>query len=331
MRRFDALKSDLWDQFPLYLFWVYALGMQHLVLASLDPPAPAMAWTMAAPLLVFAVCQEARIRSASPEARAELRGWLALAVFGGPALVWAVARPVPLSDEVVRAIYEWTNLGWAALLALWVLRKRPGGHLGLYFGVLFALGFVLENGGIAMGYFQEVSYHVHVPGLHAPVATMLGWSMVMLMGLHAAFLLERAWPRLGRNPLTLGATAAVAITALDVQIDPIASRVGCWRWNEAAPPWLFDVPFLNFAAWMCALVPIFTMVLWVARRGGFDPQGPWDRASLLRVLLYGPACLFVCLVCFLTTMTAWDGGFDGAAWSILSTFLEDPIGAVLGG
>lgn len=331
MRRLAALKRDLWDQFPLYLFYIYALGMQHLVLASLDPPAPSMAGTMIAPLLVFALGQEARIRGADPASRPALRAWLAGALVAGPLAVWAIAQPVPLSDEIVRAIYEWTNLAWAALLLLWIHRKRPAGHLALYFGVLFAYGFVLENGGIAMGYFSEVNYHVQIPGLHAPMATMMGWSMVMLMGLHIAFLLQRAWPRLGRNPLSLGVTAAVSITALDVQIDPIASRVGCWRWNEAAPPWLFDVPFLNFAAWLCALIPIFTAVLWVAKRRGRDPEGPWDRASLRSLLFLGPAVLFVCLVCFLSTMTAWDGGVHGAAWSILFEFLADPIGGLLGG
>ncbi len=324
------MRTDLWDQFPLYLFYVYALGMQHIVLASLDPPAPTMAWTMLAPLLVFGLVQEGRIRGTPEQGRTALRGWLALALVGGPALVWLIAKPYPLSNEVVRGIYEWTNLGWAALLILWVLRKRPAGHLALYFGALFVIGMVLENGGIAMGYFEEVNYHVQIPFLHAPLATMLGWSMVMLMGLHVAFLLERAWPRLGRNPLTLGTTAAVAITALDVQIDPIASRVGCWRWVDSAAPWLFEVPFLNFAAWLCALIPIFTMVLWVARREGFDPQGPWSRGPTLRVLFYGPGCLFVCLVCFLTTMTLWDGGFDGTAWSVLSSFLEDPLGRIFG-
>ena len=325
-----ALRKDLWEQFPLYLYYIYALGMQHLVLASLDPPAPTMAWTMLAPLAVFVIAQEARLRVGPSQGRAARRAWLGVAVVGGPALIWLIARPFALSDAVVRAIYEWTNLGWAALLMLWLLRTRPAGQLGLYFGALFAVGLVLENGGIAMGYFEEVNYHVQVPGLHAPLATMLGWSMVMLMGLHVAFVLQRAWPALGRNPLTLGTTAAVAITALDVQIDPIASRVGCWRWVESAPPWLFEVPFLNFAAWLSALVPIFTMVLWVAHEQGFEPQGPWSRAATLRVLLYAPACLFVCLVCFLGIMTLWDGGVDGPAWSVFGAFLADPVDKILG-
>ena len=141
-------------------------------------------------------------------------------------------------------------------------RGRPLGWWGTLLtiiglaGVGLLYGAVLENGGIVLGFFHETNLTDTVlKPFVAPVATMIGWSVVLAMATFVTWGLRKRLPWLRRSAGLSALAVGFFATLLDLQIDPIATAVGCWVWHHSLPAFFHGVPLVNFVAWMCALVP----------------------------------------------------------------------------
>lgn len=105
---------------------------------------------------------------------------------------------------------------------------------------LAAYGFTVEA--VAMAVFATHAYDSswHATALGVPVAIAVVWAAVITSAMAVAGRHEgtRRWRAF---------TAAVVAIALDLMIDPVATRAGLWDWTPPGP-WL-GVPIGNFVAW----------------------------------------------------------------------------------
>jgi uncharacterized membrane protein len=236
-----------------------------------------------------------------------------------------VHRPSPLEVTTLRLIYELSNFFWAGLLA-WFFFTRHKSLVALFFGVGLVYGAVLENGGIVLGFFEEQNLGATmVKPFVAPVATMVGWSMVLGMSTHLVWRLRSWLPWLKRSALLSGVLVGVFATLLDLQIDPIATATGCWVWHASLPPWFHGVPRVNFVAWLCALVPFGWVLFRLQDRLGVADAGPWTPRHLTLALAAVPYALTLALVSFLVS-TAVLEGTTGPSWQLLTRFVATVLG-----
>ena len=83
---------------------------------------------------------------------------------------------------------------------VWHLWKHQRSHVPLFFGVGLLYGAALENGGIVLGFFHETNLtQTMVKHFVAPVATMIGWSVVLAMATFVTWGLRRHLPWLRRS------------------------------------------------------------------------------------------------------------------------------------
>src|SRR5438477_403367 len=80
-------------------------------------------------------------------------------------------------------------------------------------------GALLENGGILLGFFHETNLKLTlVRPLVAPVATMVGWCIVLYMATFVVWQVRGWVPALCRRPLLSALLVGVIATMLDLQI-----------------------------------------------------------------------------------------------------------------
>ena len=316
---------ELWANLPAWLAFIYAVSLLNAALTNLRPPRPDIAPTVLFPLAVFAAYYVARA--------AALAGWRerwrlllvpAALTVGLPLLVVVVHRPSPLHDAGLRWVYEITAFAWAGLLLAHAASARRN-HAWLFFGPTLVYGVLLENGGIAMGFFSESKLRCAVPGLHAPISTMLGWCTVMYMCTFVTWELRRRLPGLRRSPALSGFVLAATGILLDLQIDPLATAAGCWTWNPALPPAFLGVPLLNFVAWGCALWPFGYVLFRLQERRGIEDGGRFARRDLLTLLVAAPLTLLVAAALFILVTLLLEGP-QGPAWQVMHRFTAESLG-----
>lgn len=315
--RFTSARRELWRQFPAWMFFIYGVLLLNTELTNFDTERTDLAHTIVFPLSVFVLFQLVRFRGGKAT-RQLLFTSLALSL-ALPALVFFWHSPSPLSHAALLRIYEWSNFGWAALL-IWHLWTHDRSHVTLFFGVGLLYGAVLENGGIILGFFHETNLtDTMVRPFVAPVATMIGWSVVLAMAAFITWELRKHVPVLRKSAALSALLLGTFATFLDLQIDPIATAVGCWVWHESLPPWFHGVPLVNFLAWMCALVPFGYVMFRVQELRGIDDGATWKREDLKALLLWSPAGLIIAALGFIT-LTLIIEGVEGPSWTLLNHF-----------
>lgn len=105
---------------------------------------------------------------------------------------------------------------------------------------LAAYGFTVEL--VAMSLFASHAYAASWRAQPAgvPLAVASVWAAVIVSAMAVA-------GRHARTRVARAVTAAVVAIALDLLIDPVATRAALWRWTPPGP-WL-GVPIGNFVAW----------------------------------------------------------------------------------
>jgi uncharacterized membrane protein len=305
------------EYLPVWMFFFYGCLLLNTSLTNLQPARPDLAHLAIFPLLVFVGFYAVRgLRAADVSNRAVMIGVTFALALALPLANLTWHQPSPLSHDGLLAAYELSNFAWAALM-LWHASRKSRGHVWLFFGVGLVYGACLENGGILLGYFHETKLHLTMtPPLVAPWATMIGWCVVLYMATFAVWKLRVLIAPLRRSPVASGLLVATLATMLDLHIDPLATAVGCWIWDEGLPPFFHGVPLTNFVAWMCALFPFAWLMFREQQRAAIRDGGAWDKESLRRLLVRVPATLCVAFICFGTTMALLEG-FDGPAWTVL--------------
>lgn len=314
---FRAARNELWRHLPAWMFFIYGVLLLNTELTNFSPARGDLAHTIVFPLLVFVIYQVVRFTHGTGSRRMVLTS-LVLA-FGLPTLTYFFHTPSPLSHDTLLRIYEWSNFGWAALL-IWHLWRHQRTHVALFFGVGLLYGAALENGGIILGFFHETNLtDTMVKPFVAPIATMIGWSVVLSMATFITWGLRKRLSWLRRSALLSAIAVGTFATLLDLQIDPIATAVGCWVWHHSLPGWFHGVPLVNFVAWMCALVPFGYVMFRVQERRGLRDGAPWKAEDLAELLKWTPAGLVLAALVFMSATLLLEG-VSGPSWTLLNTF-----------
>jgi hypothetical protein len=312
-----ALRSawrELATHYPAWMLLFLSVSMLNNALANLGSPRWDLAWPIVFPIALFGGFYALR---AEGRASVLLRA-LAVAV-AMPAVLVLVHRPSPLSQAALLQVYEYSN--FVVFVPLLVHARFHGkGTLGIFFGAGLLYGVILENGGIAMGYFAEVAYRVYVPGLVAPLATMLGWVMVIYLCAFLTWRARRAFPGLQRSPVWSGLLFATCGVLFDLQVDPVATATHCWTWDARLPAFWLGVPLVNYVAWTAALWPFGTALFAVQQHFGIADGAPWPRRAQGWLLVSVPVALGAATVLFFGTMTLLEGGLQGPTWAVLGDF-----------
>lgn len=308
------------DDVPAWLFFWNACLLLNTSLTNLNPARPDFAPTIIFPMSVFVLFTTVRaLRSPTVRFPNLALGVPVAMALGLPTLNLLWHTPSPLEVQTLRTVYELSNFLWAALLIRYFWKKEKS-VLAFFFGVGLLYGAVLENGGIVLGFFDEQNLSATmVKPFVAPVATMIGWCVVLGMGTHLVWRLREWLPWLKHQALLSGVLVGVFATMLDLQIDPIATLTGCWVWDASLPPWFHGVPQVNFVAWLCALIPFSWVMFRVQARVGVRDGGPWTLRQLGAATVAVPYALVLALVAFMVT-TAVLEGTTGPSWALLASF-----------
>lgn len=171
----------------------------------------------------------------------------------------------------------------------------------LEMAALAAYGFALEV--IAIAVFASHRYDAswRVAPLGVPVAVASVWAAVIVAAMAVA------WRYGAVSPLARAATAALVGVALDLMIEPVATRLGLWSWTPPGP-WL-GVPIGNFVGWAVIVgAYAYGAERWTSGEG-------WRSAIPRRAALAA-----ACIAALITVGLAWtrlglERAFaDGRGW-----------------
>ncbi len=142
---------------------------------------------------------------------------------------------------------------------------------------LAVYGFTVEL--VAMTLFRSHAYAAAwwAAPLGVPLAVAAVWSAVIVSAMAVA-------GRHEATPVMRAVTAAVVAIALDLLIDPMATRAGLWQWTPPGP-WL-GVPIGNFVGWG-VIVGVYA---YGADRWAGTGRGPFQP---LRRVALSAACIVV--------------------------------------
>ena len=317
---FAIARRELWRFLPAWMYLIYACLLLNTELTNFSPPRPDLATTIVFPLAVFVVFYAVRALKA-PDVQQRL-GMLAIIVtlaFGLPMLNLSFHRPSPLALDTLLRFYEYSNFLWAGVLIAHAWKHRRS-HVALFFGVGLVYGAVLENGGIVLGFFHEMNLgSTMVKPMVAPIATMIGWCVVLYMATWVVWRLRDWLPWLRRSTMLSALAVGGFATMLDLQIDPIATAAGCWVWHQSLPGFFHGVPLVNFVAWMCALTPFAYVMFRLQDRFALRDNAHWTRRQLLIGLAAAPATLTLAALAFMVCTVVIEGA-RGPSWTILNEF-----------
>ena len=311
---------ELWRFLPAWMFFIYACLLLNTELTNFDPPRPDLATTIVFPLAVFVLFYAVRaLKAPDVERRLPMLALVVALAFGLPLANMTWHRPSPLALDTLLRFYEYSNFLWAGILIAHAWRHRKS-HVALFFGVGLAYGAVLENGGIVLGFFHEMNLgQTMVKPLLAPVATMIGWCVVLYMATFVVWRMRDWLPWLRRSAALSALAVGAFATMLDLQIDPIATAAGCWVWHESLPGWFHQVPLVNFVAWMCALTPFAYVMFRLQDRFALRDNAHWTRRQLLVGLAVVPATLTLAALAFMAVTVVLEGA-HGPSWTLLYEF-----------
>ncbi len=321
----------LWREFvrhtPIWFVYISAIGLLHGALANypqagfdaLGFTRLSLAPTIAFPMVWFALYFGLRIHN-STRIEHKWQGylWLAFMCIGMPLITIVGHQSHPLSNEQLVTIYELSQFVVVALFVVHIAFYRGWETLLMFFGVTFVYGLILENTGIAMGYFFEDSFTYYLGPLPAPMVTMVGWCVVFYATVAVVQHLTNWIPWLAKGVWRRAVATTALALSLDAQLDPLASMSGVfWRWDATLTHHFFGVPAINFAAWFGAFLPFSYFVYKIMDRKDWT----WQRRNYELLLRIPLAALCGGLLCF-AIMAGVEGGFDGPTFQLMGSFFD---------
>lgn len=255
-----------WKNLPVFFIWFVGLSVLNNALHHVSPPLESVKALSVAPLAVSLVL----LWFACTRERGGKRVWSLFApwALGMTALYLAPVMhglSMPLEGETQRLLYELSAFAQFAVLLVhgrtWLARW----DWFWIFGVTLLFGMILENGGIILGFFSEPGYLFYLPGLPAPLATMLGWVNVLYC---AFFAVEKLLPPM--PVLAKGLVCAAVGLSMDLPFDPVATKLGWWVWDPALRVKVWGVPAINYIAWFWALFPYGAAYYWARQWNSWE-------------------------------------------------------------
>ncbi|MFC1736950.1 carotenoid biosynthesis protein [Candidatus Hydrogenedentota bacterium] len=297
--------------FPSYYIFIGVFAGIHIALKNLPEPRPAFALTAVFPLAVLVIDRIRWYRRRNPDedySRYAMR--LSAVMISALAIILFLPRR-PLEFDTLRKIGEISGLAGSALFIFHARLLHGKAGVAKFFGVGLLYGMIIENGGIWMGFFSEEGYMVYIPFLPAPLCNVLGWSIVYYMFNH--FIDDSS---ISRKPLAAALVASVAMVAVDLQLDPIATRIGAWVWHDDLPELFLGVPLINFVAWFSAVFPFALFHFSLENKGDLYSSSR-NRKLLVRI----PVALVAALGIVLGLTIIFEG-FASSTMNIFAGNLE---------
>ena len=314
-RIFQGIPYQLWNDLPLLNFVFYAAIFTYAEIVSLVPPRPEYIWSFIFPLIIPLIIYSLRWKKANTNER-----WLYLIILSSAPLLigltWWFAIRIPIAPHTLRHIYE---IG--AIMNLLVLiihaAKLQRELVWLLLGPIALYGLLLENGGIALGFFSELNYYFYLVFLPAPLAPLCGWMTIFYLVIWVNWEIQKYAPRVVANPYLAATFAAFSGLMLDLQIDPLATAVGFWVWNPLLQTKVLGVPILNFIAWFCAIYPFIWLISRREQMLSLAALEISEKSHRHWLLLRIPLVLAVAAVMFCSMMLLIEGGLSGPTFAIL--------------
>lgn len=328
----QEIKREIWENLPIWFFYLEALGVLHFMMANVDPVQYQLLDLSVLPFALTAILPLAwvvgyyllRIRNSDRLPNKSYYSVVIPALLAAPLVfiylfysLFPVFRTI-LDPEGLRTFFEIMQLFWIVVFVFHGLLHRGKHKFVTFYVVGFVYGLVLENAGIIFGYFFEPHYLFYLWRLPAPFATMMGWCLVFYCCIWLAeFVRDRvAWFQ--GSPLRSALLTTSIALSLDFQLDPLASLSGVfWRWNELLPPWFLGVPFCNFVAWFGAFLPFAWAYFYL-----IDRQDLSDTQKNWKLFVHVPLIAVIAGMIWLVFMTIFEGGFSGPTYQILQAFFD---------
>ncbi len=327
---FARARTEVFRFLPVWMYFFYGCLLLNAGLTNFTPSRTDTAWTVFFPYAVFVGFYVARVfRSPTVQSRA-----LMLCATVVPAAVWPVVnlafhRPSPVQGEALLKAFELSNFVFAALMIFHALKHRKG-HVALFFGAGLIYGALLENGGIVLGFFHETNLTMTlVPPLVAPVATMIGWCIMLYLATFTVWYLRSWFPVLRESSAFSGVLVGVIATMLDLQIDPLATAAGCWVWDSSLPPFFLGVPLVNFVAWVCAIAPFAYLMFRYQKTAGIRDRGEWSGRDVMAMAARGPYALVLAFLSWFGVMGLLEGA-NGPTWGLVYRFCDHWLARLVG-
>ncbi len=314
-----AVRRELGAHMPAWYLAYQAVSLAYAEAKVYDPPAPTwMLWTAMFPMGWFYLY---RIPLAfKVAARPKTKALLLFALPAG-LLLYSVtyARPYPLDRPAALHYTELWSFGVFVVLAIHCLvhgGRRRFVHLYMV-GLVY--GCVLENSGIVAGFFSEHGYRFYLPGVPAPIYTMVGWCTVVYVSIHMT---EHFARELGRGWIAIAVRSTIAAAvalSIDLQVDPAATYCGWWVWHPELGTELLGVPAVNFIAWFAAMFPFFWAYFWYTGHPEYAVRVRLKPMCVsVGLALAAAGVLFVCLTLLLL-------GPDSTSWHLTIEAFRHPI------
>ncbi len=175
--------------------------------------------------------------------------------------------------------------------------KFKGKHAALaYFLVGGCYGFILENSGWVLGYFFESDYILQIEPF-APFVNVLGWTAVFYFSDSIAREIVKRIPKLKSSPFLIALIVTFIAISFDLQIDPTATALGMWEWNESLTLRFLGVPVINWVAWFWAVFPFAYFLHLLEKKKEIS-----DDKKLIRLITSIPFMLIIEFVGVVGTM-----------------------------
>ncbi|MGD0821235.1 MAG: carotenoid biosynthesis protein [Desulfomonilia bacterium] len=248
----------IWQNIPIFLIWLTGLSMMDTALHRVVPPLTFVSWLTLVPLFTSLILLGFALRNHPNGFRLKRYLLWVVALAGMYAITMSLRTTAPLPMDTHRLLYETSAIFEFIIIALHARTWLKGWGWLWVFGFTLFFGMILENGGIMMGFFREEGYLLYLPGLPAPIATMIGWVNILYCGF---FSVEKLLPEM--RPMLRGLVCTGIALSMDIPFDPVATRLSWWVWNDALTMSIWGVPIVNYVAWFWALFPYAWCYYWV--------------------------------------------------------------------
>ena len=317
--------KELFTNLPLCFIFIMGAGLLHYEVANVSPEyyakagygARSFALTAVIPLFwtIFAlyVLKENKLRWA-------IISGIMIACYIG---IYFFHNDHFLTRDEIVFLYEHSQFFWVGIFIIHAWRTQGFQAVVTFFGVCLLYGLILENSGIIFGYFGESHYRYYLGVnsslyLPAPVATVLGWSIIFYVSVWMARAIAQRFTSLSKSTLRMAFFTSLFATSLDFQIDPMASLAGTlWIWDPRLPAWFLGVPFINFAAWFVAFFPFCIVYYHYSKQESLSPL-----QKNLRIFLWIPWLLPALLLLGYSLVIIRQGGLYGTEIQIFLEFVR---------
>ena len=162
-----------------------------------------------------------------------------------------------------------------------------GRRMAIFFGVSAVVSYLMEEAGVRTGLVYGAYHYGPMLGpklVDVPVLIPLAWFMMIYPSWMVAKVLLEGLPRYSVAGLTAHAvTAALVMTAWDVEMDPGMVVDGNWVWEKGGA--YFGVPRHNYVGWLATTFLVYWITGWLVRNMAYrDAKGKWYEA--LPVIVY---------------------------------------------